>query len=66
MLYIIKEIFELDHGCEGLMPGEKVKVGVVLKDPDGGEHIRSVEDEYLYANDINEGDRVNENMEKIV
>ena len=64
MLYRIKEIFEVDHGCEGMMEKETPKVNVIFQDKDGQEHLRKVEDEYLYANDIDEGDIVNEKIEK--
>ena len=33
----IIEIYEEDHGCEGLMPGEELMDQVYVRDPDGNE-----------------------------
>ena len=58
MIYTVKRIEELDFGCEGRPEGMKDMVRVILKADNGEEESRKVEDEWLYANEIDEGSRV--------
>lgn len=55
-MWIIKEIFETDYGCEERMPGEPDTAGVRLVSEDGTECICEVADEWLRINNLNEGD----------
>lgn len=52
------KIDEPDYGCEGLPEGAVRKDMVTLFSADAGERILWVPDDYLYDNDINEGDTV--------
>lgn len=58
MLYTVKRIEELDFGCEGRPEGMKDMVRVILKGDNGEEESMKVEDDWLYANEIDEGSRV--------
>ncbi len=62
-MYTVKRIEELDFGCEGRPEGMKDMVRVILKGDNGGEESMKVEDDWLYANGIDEGDRVELNTE---
>ena len=55
---IVKNIIEGDFGCEGRPEGQKPKCKVILRDFSGNEMNVFVEDEVLYAKDINIGDQV--------
>ena len=55
---IVKNIIEEDFGCEGRPEGQKPKCKVILRDFSGNEMNVFVEDEVLYATDINIGDQV--------
>ncbi len=55
---IVKNIIEEDFGCEGRPEGQKPKCKVILRDFSGNEMNVFVEDEVLYAKDINIGDQV--------
>ena len=55
---IVKNIIEEDFGCEGRTEGKKPKCKVILRDFSGNEMNVFVEDEVLYAKDINIGDQV--------
>ena len=55
---IVKNIIEEDFGCEGRPDGQKPKCKVILRDFSGNEMNVFVEDEVLYAKDINIGDQV--------
>ncbi|WP_026516804.1 hypothetical protein [Butyrivibrio sp. MC2021] len=46
-MWIIKQIFDGDFGCEELAPGEKPKVSVTLENEDGQTKMVSVEDQWL-------------------
>ncbi len=58
MLYTVKRIEELDFGCEGRPEEMKDMVRVILKGDNGEEESMKVEDDWLYANEIDEGSRV--------
>ena len=58
MMYIVERIEELDFGCEGRPEGMKDMVRVILKGDNGEEESMKVEDDWLYAHGIDEGDRV--------
>lgn len=58
MLYTVERIEELDFGCEGRPEGMKNMVRVILKGDNGEEESMKVEDDWLYANEIDEGSRV--------
>lgn len=56
--YKVIKIDEPDYGCEGLPEGAVRKDMVTLFSAAAGERIMWVSDDYLYDNDINEGDTV--------
>ncbi len=58
-LYRIKEIIEMDYGCEGRPENEKAQVMVVLQGSLGSEKCIKQEDDYLYQKNISEHDLVN-------
>jgi hypothetical protein len=55
MGWTVKRIQEDDYGCEERAENAKVKVLVTLVDENGQERMIRVEDEWLYANGIDEG-----------
>ena len=55
MSWIVKRIQEDDFGCEERPDDAKVKVLVTLADENGQERLIHVEDDWLYANGIDEG-----------
>ncbi|MBQ8987358.1 MAG: hypothetical protein IJ100_09030 [Lachnospiraceae bacterium] len=57
MGWTVKRIQEDDYGCEERAENAKVKVLVTLVDENGQERLIRVEDEWLYANGIDEGDK---------
>lgn len=44
MKFTILEIYEEDHGCEGLMPNEELMDMVFVRDPDGRERWLRIPD----------------------
>ena len=59
MIYTVKRIDEdLDFGCEERAEGSPVMAVVTLIDSSGEELRVKVEDDLLYKNNINEGDKV--------
>ncbi len=58
MMYIVERIEELDFGCEGRPEGMKDMVRVILKGDNGEKESMKVEDDWLYAHEIDEGSRV--------
>ena len=58
MMYIVERIEELDFGCEGRPEGMKDMVRVILKGDNGEKESMKVEDNWLYAHEIDEGSRV--------
>ena len=64
MLYTVERIEELDFGCEGRPEEMKDMVRVILKGDNGEEESMKVEDDWLYANEIDEGSRVGLNKER--
>ena len=56
--YKVINIDEPDYGCEGLPEGAVSKAMVMHLSAAPGERIMWVPDDYLYDNDINEGDTV--------
>ena len=56
MGWTVKRIQEDDYGCEERLEDAKVKVLVTLVDESGQERLIRVEEEWLYANGIDEGD----------
>ena len=57
-MYTVEQIEELDFGCEGRPEGMKDMVRVILQGDNGEEESIKVEDDWLYAHEIDEGDRV--------
>ena len=57
MTWIVKRIQEDDYGCEERPENEKVTVLVTLINENGQERQLRVEDDWMYANGINEGDQ---------
>lgn len=57
-MYTVERIEELDFGCEGKPEGMKDMVRVILQGDNGEEESIKVEDDWLYAHEIDEGDRV--------
>ena len=55
MSWKVKRIQEDDYGCEERQENEKTKVIVTLVDKNGQERQIRVEDDWLYAKGINEG-----------
>ena len=55
MSWKVKRIQEDDFGCEERPDDTKVKVLVTLADENGQERLIRVEDDWLYANGIDEG-----------
>ena len=58
MEYLVKRIDEPDFGCEGRPEGKTAMDKVWLEDENQQTIVIEVEDERLYALDINENDRV--------
>ena len=59
MIYTVKRIDEdLDFGCEERAEGSPVMAEVTLIDSSGEELRVKAEDDLLYKNNINEGDKV--------
>lgn len=56
MNWIVKRIQEGDYGCEERPEGEKIKVLVTLENETGEQCQLMVEDDWLYAEGIDEGD----------
>lgn len=63
---IVMDIIEDDFGCEGRPDGYVPKCKVVLKDFSGNVMEESVPDDELYSQNINVGDQVHFDMDKIV
>lgn len=57
-MYTVERIEELDFGCEGRPEGMKDMVRVILQGDNGEEESIKVEDDWLYAHEIDERDRV--------
>ena len=55
MSWKVKRIQEDDYGCEERQENEKPKVIVTLINKNGQERLIRVEDDWLYAKGINEG-----------
>ena len=56
--YTILQIQEDDYGCEERSEGSKRTVLVRLRDSEENEHMIRQEDDWLYEQEINEGDQV--------
>ena len=56
--YTILQIQEDDYGCEERSEGSKRTVLVRLKDSEENERMIRQEDDWLYEQEINEGDQV--------
>ena len=56
MSWKVKRIQDDDYGCEERQENEKIKVIVTLVNNIGQERQIRVEDDWLYAKGINEGD----------
>ena len=54
-MWIIKQIFDGDYGCEELQPGQKPKVSVTLENEDGEVRYVTVDDEWLTENGLEKG-----------
>ena len=57
MIWTVKRIQEDDYGCEERTEDAKATVLVTLVNEKGQERLIRVEDDWLYTNGINEGDR---------
>ena len=57
MSWVVKRIQEDDFGCEERPDDAKTKVLVTLVSEEGQERLIRVDDEWLYANGIDEGSR---------
>ena len=57
MIWTVKRIQEDDYGCEERAEDAKATVLVTLVNEKGQERLIRVEDDWLYANGIDEGDR---------
>lgn len=55
-MWIIKQIFDGEYGCEEVREGEETKVSVTLMNEFGERRNISVSDNWLTANNLNEGD----------
>ena len=64
-MWIIKEIYEADYGCEERMPGEPLMIGVMLECDDGRIANVEVADIWLSNNELKEGDEWPEDIEEI-
>lgn len=58
MLYTIIRIEEEDFGCEGRPEGEPAMVRVWLRSKDGEEVVIQKADAWMYEQDLDEGDHV--------
>ncbi|MBR3630932.1 MAG: hypothetical protein IKN55_10765 [Oscillospiraceae bacterium] len=56
--YTILRIYEEDHGCEGIQPGEEPMDEVLLRDENGKEVWKKLPDLWLLQNGLDEGDTV--------
>ena len=56
--YTLTQILEDDYGCEERPAGQAVTVLALLTDSDGDETVLRQEDQWLYEQQINEGDTV--------
>ncbi len=54
-MWIIKQIFDGDYGCEELQPGQKPKVSVTLENEAGEVLYVTAEDEWLTENGLEKG-----------
>ena len=54
----IVQIYEEDHGCEGIQPGEIPMDEVLLRDDAGAERWVKLPDAILLAHCLREGDRI--------
>ena len=54
-MWIIKQIFDGDYGCEELQPGQKPKVSVTLENEAGEVRCVTAEDEWLIENGLEKG-----------
>lgn len=57
-LYTILRIYEEDHGCEGIQPGEEPMDEVLLRAADGTEVWRKLSDVWLLQHGYDEGDTI--------
>ena len=63
MMYIVKEIYESDYGCEERMYGDGAMDAVILVDAAEDETTMEFPDEELVEKDIREGDWVSVDRE---
>ncbi len=54
-MWVIRQIFDGDYGCEELRPGEKPRLSVTLENERGEQRYERVEDEWLTAQGLEEG-----------
>jgi len=64
MVWLVKEITEADFGCEERMPGEPLMVLVTIESEDGRIERFEVADNWLMANEIDEGDEWPEDIDQ--
>lgn len=65
MVWTVVNIAEDDFGCEERMPGEPLIVLVTLESEDGRRCQFGVADQWLYLQEINEGDEWPEDLDEI-
>ena len=56
--YVLTQILEDDYGCEERPAGQAVTVLALLTDSEGNETVLRQEDQWLYDQQIDEGDIV--------
>jgi len=65
MTWYVRRIEEADYGCEERMPGEPLTVLVILEGEDGRICKFSVADQWMYKQEINEGDEWPEDPDSV-
>ena len=65
MKYIVKKIMEPDYGCEERPEDYMSLDKVILRDENGQEIEMDISDKELYQKDINEGDWVYFDLNKV-
>ena len=62
-MWFVNRIAEADYGCEEIMPGEPLRVLVVLESDDGRSCRFEVSEDWLYNQGIEEGDEWPEDID---
>lgn len=64
-MWIVRDIYEADYGCEERMPGEPLLSCVVLEAQDGRSCRFEVADDWLTTQEIDVGDEWPEDIELV-